>query len=1404
MNTQTILLTALPNGRGDGNVLKLSVFVSFRLSSASTGQLTLNDYSDVLGWTTAVRDSLRLEVHFENGPTIPLNDPTLWNGLLNPDYWQAMFTLDSPVTPYEVEPLDKVPILSYPVMSLEQYIKQRYVNIAEGWATSFPPAQTVKDAFKDASLYDFQEVTAQHTETTGRVQTAGAKTRQQVQPMLRHFNARTQARVERNLQALLKSPGMELKQGAVTALQGILNDLGTYRCLEMKSGDISRGFLAFDLFHTPMQAAAKNSTINPQNIFHQFPQMEFHEAVSSLGDYPGFMRKVGLVVDLVLPWQSGIPASSFVQVKANWKSVFNSSKTINFSPKTRYSLTGSDFYAPSGPGGADIQNGLFNLSNTQDFDIVQLDVDGAAMKIRSLLATLEQQDPGESVRETIPQPPLLLADAGGQYKLGMIAQLSATAHLPVISLPALRTQGISIVRVDRAKKVVSMIDTQAKDNVSLVYAQAHPTLLLNPNAPSTEVDKTEVRLYAEDLVRGYRIDVWDETTNSWRSLCKRKSTLSFTRNAALSYLEGVEGSVGMAMTSPPAEDGGNESPDELRLSEYICRWDGWSLVAPRPGKRISDLDQVEENANPSSTFTGLASTTEAESNSLPRLRFGRNYRLRARTADLAGNGRDLQAVSAGDFSTATRIITFLRMEPAGSPALVLRTPDKPGESVERMILRSNFDQDVEEYLKAHSLHDPVPERHFLAPRGSELMAEYHGKFDGMTAADAYALITSRDSAPEKIYPGDTVDLPYLPDPYARGVSLSFSWNDNPIGTLQLLDFSTNGKSWPNAQSFRIQVAETGGAAEVEKASDTLIVVKLPKAGVVKVRYSSYLDEAGAKLIGFAGWAAENAPAEAEKIRSAAKQGLHWMVTPSRELLIVHAVQQPLAEPVVKKLVPLKTLGATFALLNGTVALHGASTGRLDFRAEWSEPLDDITQPEWAMMDGKADPISLTVGDRDEEVHFGDQDAKPQSTGTELQRLGFPGQVTAEQGVAGKQAGKAGAGPQASVFPAQRHDFGDTKYRKVRYTGVAITRFRECFLDLLTPSPGSKATPSLPLTREGPLEVEVLNSGRPNAPLVSHIVPTSQWERKEDDTSIISRRCGGGFRVFLERPWFSSGEGELLGVVVNPGGKPLDESIDDDNRLIPFVTQWGLDPARRSSGLVKPVPTLADFKDTARTQTNVFLEELPLPVGTANIGGMVPLNVAGYKPKFDKSRNLWFADVVVDPGEAYFPFVRLALVRYQPKSIMKAHLSRVVLSDFIQVLPDRVSAVTCESEKKLVVQVAGVFGTRFSGDVQPLTVLNRSTYFTATLERRVSPGDFGWLPESVTGLNLSTGEPSEADRMVPTQLHGTKMRWVKELVPTEPVKKGTKDHRVVIREYELYLDAEGNSVPRMVFADVIEI
>ena len=147
----------------------------------------------------------------------------------------------------------------------------------------------------------------------------------------------------------------------------------------------------------------------------------------------------------------------------------------------------------------------------------------------------------------------------------------------------------------------------------------------------------------------------------------------------------------------------------------------------------------------------------------------------------------------------------------------------------------------------------------------------------------------------------------------------------------------------------------------------------------------------------------------------------------------------------------------------------------------------------------------------------------------------------------------------------------------------------------------------------------------------------------------SVRFGGGLRVYLHRPWFSSGAEELLGVAL---WSDLNGTLDQDTRdkFKPYFTQWGMDPIWETDSLTG-APTMQSFPDKIEQDIAVTLEESSAMV-TSNRPGRV--NVVGFKPEFDLTRGLWYADLTINMSNGvYAPFIRLAIVRYQPHALADA-------------------------------------------------------------------------------------------------------------------------------------------------------
>jgi hypothetical protein len=349
-----------------------------------------------------------------------------------------------------------------------------------------------------------------------------------------------------------------------------------------------------------------------------------------------------------------------------------------------------------------------------------------------------------------------------------------------------------------------------------------------------------------------------------------------------------------------------------------------------------------------------------------------------------------------------------------------------------------------------------------------------------------------------------------------------------------------------------------------------------------------------------------------------------------------------------------------------------------------------------------------------------------------------------------------------------HEYNDTRYRRVEYWLEATTRFREFMPpNVLTKDDGgTRVETDENIKVTGPRVVSwVPNSSPPVAPQVRYVLPTFGRTATKDAQGAESRwRRGGGLRVYLDRPWNRSGYGEMLAVVLPPSGFAGDpNTMPAGKPYKKFVTQWGNDPVWASNFVPGPSPKVSSFPlartapDPAGKWLSAFApateaDQAPGPFLTAGLShpgvrqpsdGTELVDIAPHDVAYDAERRLWYADIEVNFGTAYFPFIRLALARYQPTSVPNAHLSNIVLADFMALTPDRWLSVAHGATAD--VRNVSVFGwtyTDSSGEVearQPLTlVLNRQrvaispTSIVEVWVERLDPAlgtDFGWKREA---------------------------------------------------------------------------
>jgi hypothetical protein len=520
-------------------------------------------------------------------------------------------------------------------------------------------------------------------------------------------------------------------------------------------------------------------------------------------------------------------------------------------------------------------------------------------------------------------------------------------------------------------------------------------------------------------------------------------------------------------------------------------------------------------------------------------------------------------------------------------------------------------------------------------------------------------------------------LSYLPDPLARHVAARLIGHPD-IDAAEVIDIPLYPDgAWPEARPFEIAVYESPGERPDFDAATRTLRIPLPKGVRAQLRLAMQLDADALGLMGVFTWMSE---AESAAQTPRALSGGHWMLTPWQTIELVHAVQRPLAPPAIASMVVQRGFADTAALPIVTALVSVKSTARLDMLADWHEPAAGSA----------GEPLDLARSDAAFHVKI----TAPHEYASRIvdpQAGGHPDHTVLGDDVIGINA------LSHQITPRKAHEFNDTLYRRIVYRLEATTRFREQLPHtLLTREEGGTRVNDDTRIKVGgePLVTWVPNSAPPPPPQVLYVVPTFGWSRRRDPDGLHSiHRAGGGLRVYLDGPWHRSGYGEMLAVVLpradfagDPDAEPRAKAYKT------YVTQWGNDPAWDSAFVRGLAPRSADFarSRTAPDPQGKWLppgapaEERDQRSGAFRVAGLIPpgiqgqdgaVEIAPHDVAWDAERGLWYADIEIAPGGAYFPFVRLALARYQPTSVDGAHLSSVVLADFAALAPDRWLNVT---------------------------------------------------------------------------------------------------------------------------------
>jgi hypothetical protein len=263
--------------------------------------------------------------------------------------------------------------------------------------------------------------------------------------------------------------------------------------------------------------------------------------------------------------------------------------------------------------------------------------------------------------------------------------------------------------------------------------------------------------------------------------------------------------------------------------------------------------------------------------------------------------------------------------------------------------------------------------------------------------------------------------------------------------------------------------------------------------------------------------------------------------------------------------------------------------------------------------------------------------------------------------------------------------------------------------------------------------------------VAYVLPTfgRTTERKPGGTRTSSQQ-GFGLRVYMERGWFSSGEGEQLAVILAGDGNTA------------AVSEWGTDPTIETADLPGPLgPDQVVSGDTR-------IDDWPLTDGRVVL---VPHEVT-----FGEVQGLPFADIEFASQATALPLVRLALARYQRHAIEGCHLSPIVHADFVPLAPDRHLTVLRRGEGRWKLALYGQGYKGADGKAGTIEAAIEHLPISAPAD------DAAWMPagESVTieGTLFEDYTVSWNGEVALARDANTGSRWrrrlvIREYAPAEP-------------------------------------
>lgn len=916
----------------------------------------------------------------------------------------------------------------------------------------------------------------------------------------------------------------------IQALIGAEPDASISAFSKANAAQIVKTFEEFSAFHSVDQTMAPATSLAVQ------PEMEFHEIASALQDHNGLAQKLGLVIHFDVPIPESVVSGlgEIARVKVDVRLSLND--TIVAAPWTvcdvqqQIGQTDYGVFHPRRSDGSRLPDWAgFRSLETSTGRLTNLEIDWLALQL------------AEAARQT-------------SVAAALPPDYHSAPPFPK-ALAALRQSGISLIDLPNedpgSGQPLPIIADILSSKARLLALDTQQTSQLNAQQP----DPDQI-LFADDgLIRAYRVYIRSVSEGVWRSLCSRTLTYTFHGGPLASTVTWSPGPDEGEITKVLADQAGQSAS-----SPFLFNWDGWSLVVPRSDNPVDEDGRAQEIVG--EVFKNFSVKCVVVDNTLQTKRYGETYEFCVVPVDLAGNAWSLNEASSivadASLGVRTAMIANQRLLPIRSPS-VFEGRREQGEKGTTVAIR-----ELDGRPTAANLVQIVPSDADL------WLAEEHGSFDVMNDDQSYDVIVKTAGGPAYLAnagaQAGTIDVPFLPDPMCRGVVIRSSSGELDSGPVafpsrpdvdevkkRLLLRSVNLHVRPGAPDSKPSITSSAGSITVSVPPGETVRALMSSA-LGNDDYSSlWVSSSLETLLSFqepeeiSAFTADLQHGLSATMKGEVLAGSEYLVTPPREVTFVHATQRPVREPFFGKRVRAEKAGLkSFAvkLVDETFAVHIPSTGRVEFTASWTDLIDEPWSQAYREAPATLPPFGFNLTEFDQCL---------------LGVAGHPASFWQDSASNGGPVAKEREAQTANRQEPTVHAFPDTKYRTVTYHARATSRFRSFMPEEVLKEPDA-------LSRFGVATVEVLNSAPPDAPEIRAILPIFKQMTK-DNQSLVHVT---GHRFLFERPWLSSGPGEMAVFSVRET-----ELSNTPSELKSAVSSWAFNP-RKLGAPTSSWPTLDDF------------------------------------------------------------------------------------------------------------------------------------------------------------------------------------------------------------------------------------